>query len=105
MRPAECARMIGWDSSRLAHQLRRLEKRGFVQRARGTGDGRASIITLTDEGREAYRAALGPHLRNTKMWFADALTKEQIAALTDALSALMAHIEQRTGDVAQGEAS
>lgn len=32
MRPGECARAIGWDSSRLAHQLRRLEKRGLVSK-------------------------------------------------------------------------
>lgn len=104
IRPAECARAIGWESSRLAHQLRRLERRGFVQRAPGEGDGRASVITLTDEGRGAYTAALGPHLRSTKRWFADALTDEQITALTDALEALMAHIERRTDDATPGAA-
>lgn len=105
VRPAECARAIGWESSRLAHQLRRLEQRGFIQRGPGAGDGRASVITLTDAGRGAYKAALGPHLRSTKRWFADALSGEQTAALTDALEALMAHIDSRTGAPVLGDAS
>lgn len=100
IRPAECARAIGWDSSRLAHQLRRLEGREFIQRTPGEDDGRSSVIALTEKGRRAYRSALGPHLRSAKRWFADALNDEQIAALNGALSALMAHIEQRSGEPA-----
>lgn len=100
IRPSECARAIGWDSSRLAHQLRRLERRGLVARAPGQGDGRSSIITFTEAGRATYRSSLGPHLRSAKAWFADALSSEQVAALNEALGALMAHIEKRSGEPA-----
>lgn len=91
LRPGECARVMGWDSSRLAHQLRRLEERGLVRRAPGEGDGRASVVHATEEGRRAHRAAVGPHLRAAKAWFADALSDPQAAALEDALDALLAH--------------
>ena len=80
---------MGWDSSRLAHQLGRMEKRGLLERGPEIdGDGRASTISLTDDGRRAHRRAVGPHLRAAKQWFADALTDAQLAALGDALTAL-----------------
>lgn len=103
LRPSECARAIGWDSSRLAHQLRRLEGRGLIARAPGEGDGRASVVTFTEEGRAAYRAALGPHLRSATEWFGDALSDEQAAALVDALESVMAHVERRSERVNAGD--
>lgn len=93
MRPTDCARAIGWDSSRLAHQLRRLEKRGLVSKRPDETDGRASVLVLTDDGREAYRRAIGPHLRSARKWFAEALTPEQLEGLATALDALSVHIQ------------
>lgn len=88
-RPSECARSIGWDSSRLAHQLGRLERRGLVERSTGAdSDGRAQRVTLTAEGRRAHRRAVGPHLRAAKQWFADALDAGQLEALAGALAAI-----------------
>lgn len=88
-RPSECAQSIGWDSSRLAHQLGRMERRGLVARTPETGgDGRASRAALTEAGRAAHRRAVGPHLRAAKRWFADALTAAQLVALGEVLSAL-----------------
>ena len=93
MRPSQCARAIDWDTSRLSHQLRRMEKRGLVARGRGDGsDGRAATIALTDEGRAAYRRAIGPHLRSAKRWFADALDGDRLGHLDDALGVLLEHV-------------
>jgi DNA-binding MarR family transcriptional regulator len=92
-RPAAVARRIGSDSSRLAHQLERLETRGLVTRRPTTGSGRASIVALTDAGRDAHRRAVGPHLRAAKRWFADGLDDNQLTALADALVALEHHLD------------
>lgn len=93
-RPVTCARSIGWDSSRLAHQASRLEKRGLVsRRAEPQADGRAVLISITDEGRAAHRSAVGPHLRAAQRLFADALTPEQLDGLEQALSALARHLD------------
>ncbi|HEY0238669.1 MAG TPA: MarR family winged helix-turn-helix transcriptional regulator [Friedmanniella sp.] len=95
-RPAACARRIGWDSSRLAHQLERLENRGLVRRSPTAGRGRASIVALTEAGRDAHRHAVGPHLRAAKRWFADALDHAQVEALADALQSLEHHTDALT---------
>lgn len=91
-RPSACARAMGWDSSRLAHQLGRLEKRGLVSRSADVaGDARASVVSLTEAGRTAHRRAVGPHLRAARKWFADALDEAQLTALDDVLGALEQH--------------
>lgn len=95
VRPSSCAREIGWDTSRLSHQLRRLERRGYVLRSSGDGsDGRATVVRLSDSGRTAYRRALGPHLRSAQHWFAEALSPEQLHALSGVLDALARHIDE-----------
>ena len=94
MRPSQCARAIDWETSRLSHMLRRMEKRGFISRGKSGGsDGRAAEISLTKEGRSAYRRALGPHLGSAKRWFADALDEDRLAALDDALGVLLEHVQ------------
>lgn len=96
LRPSECAQALGWESSRLAHQLGRLERRGLIRRApEDRDDRRASIVRITDAGRAAHRASVGPHLRAAKYWFADALTDSQLEALDDALATLLSHAETR----------
>jgi len=94
VRPGSCARAIGWDSSRLSHQLRRLEKRGLVTRKADPHDGRGAVVVLTGLGLSAYRRAIGPHLRSAQKWFAEAMTPQQMDALGDALEALQVHIAQ-----------
>ncbi|MCT9620000.1 MarR family winged helix-turn-helix transcriptional regulator [Curtobacterium sp. NPDC086286] len=97
-RPTTCAAAIGWDSSRLAHQLRRLERRGLVERRGGLRDARGSSIVITDSGRSAHRAAVGSHLRAAATWFGDALDDAALAGLDGALRALEEHMRRLDGD-------
>ncbi|SDQ30950.1 DNA-binding transcriptional regulator, MarR family [Curtobacterium sp. UNCCL20] len=92
--PTACAAAIGWDSSRLAHQLRRLERRALVERHRGVHDARSSSIVITATGRSAHRAAVGAHLRAAATWFGDALDQPQLAGLDHALQALTEHMRR-----------
>lgn len=95
VRSAECARTMGWDTSRLSHQLRRLERRGYVMRNGDGSDGRATVVQLTPEGRRAHRRAVGPHLESAEHWFGAALTEAQIGNLLAVLLTLEAHIKSR----------
>lgn len=104
VRPSECARSIGWDSSRLSHQLRRLERRGLVAKVAGDlTDGRATLIEATPEGSAAHRKAVGPHLRAAQAWFAQAMTESQVDDLNEILDALLAHVRGRVGTPTTGD--
>jgi DNA-binding MarR family transcriptional regulator len=73
-------------------------ERGLVRRGRGAGqDGRAALVTITDQGRTAYRRALGPHLASAKRWFLDGIAPEALDTFDTTLAALLEHL-RRAGE-------
>jgi DNA-binding MarR family transcriptional regulator len=52
---------LGWEQSRLSHQLRRMRDRGLVVRAGTAEDRRGATVSLTAAGRAALRAAAPGH--------------------------------------------
>ncbi|MBV2156630.1 MarR family winged helix-turn-helix transcriptional regulator [Kitasatospora sp. SUK 42] len=52
LRQSELAAELGWDRTRISHQLTRMGNRGLVARERAVG----VTVTLTDAGREAITA-------------------------------------------------
>ena len=68
---------IGWESSRLAHQLRRMEQRGLVTRRQATEDGRGTVVTITDKGLKRIVAAAPGHVRTVRSNFIDLMSPEE----------------------------
>lgn len=68
---------IGWESSRLAHQLRRMEKRGLVARCPAADDGRGTVVTITPEGQGRIEAAAPSHVGTVRTHFIDLMTDEE----------------------------
>lgn len=56
VRPTELARITGLRPTTLSNYLRRFESAGLVVRSRDPGDGRASLVRLTDLGVERTEA-------------------------------------------------
>lgn len=105
MRSTELARALDWETGRMSHHLRRMEQRGLVQRCRGTdADGRAALVSLTDDGLAAYRRSLGPHWRSVKRWFLDGIEPEQLGQIDTVLRELLNHL-QHAQDNASKETS
>jgi DNA-binding MarR family transcriptional regulator len=52
---------LGWEQSRLSHQLRRMSDRGLVERTGARDDRRAATVTLTRHGRDALTTAAPGH--------------------------------------------
>ena len=97
IRATSLAEAIEWEPSRLSHQLRRLEARGYIRRSADDGDGRASLVIITDAGRTAMRDAGGPHLSSVAEWFFEPLDDADVAALTRILDTVRGHIRHRSG--------
>jgi DNA-binding MarR family transcriptional regulator len=81
MRVGELSEALDWDKSRVAHQLTRMEKRGFVQRTQYGADGRRAGIGLTSEGRRVAQSAILVHGSNIRRHFLDSLTSEQASVI------------------------
>lgn len=85
MRVGDLAAQIGWERSRLSHQLRRMESRGLTQRVPSVEDGRATDVILTRQGRSAIAAAAPGHVDLVRRLFFDPLPDSLLAPLTAAL--------------------
>lgn len=70
---------LGWDKTRLSHQVTRMEGRGLVAKNAAGADG--PEVQLTTEGRRRLEEALPVHQVNVHKFFASHLAPEDIAAL------------------------
>jgi len=97
MRSRELGSALGWDRSRVSHQVRRMEGRGLVAKRVAPDDGRGTLISLTAEGARAIREAAPRHVAKVRELFVDLLTPAEIASLTDVFDRVVARIDEVDG--------
>lgn len=76
MRQQALASVMGWDKSRLSHQLTRMQRRAFIERR--PIDGSSVLVVLTNQGREKLDAASPVHAESIRRNLLSRLTQEQI---------------------------
>ncbi|HEY0473425.1 MAG TPA: MarR family transcriptional regulator [Kribbella sp.] len=80
-RMSDLAGLANGSLSRLSHVVKRLERRGFVQRRPSEEDRRITVATITDPGfAELVKAAPG-HVATVRKYVIDALSPEQLRQL------------------------
>ncbi len=84
---SDLVRMTGIDRSTLADMLKRMETRGLIERRKAKLDARAKSVHLSEEGRDAYEAAL-PGVAHTDEMLLSALPRNRRRAFTGILSLL-----------------
>jgi DNA-binding MarR family transcriptional regulator len=89
----ELATLIGWERSRLSHQVRRLSERGLTERIQSEDDGRATDAVLTKQGLEAIVAAATEHIALVKKLFFQPLPDELVSPFTAALEHIQASLD------------
>ena len=78
-RPVDLGRRLGWEKSRLHHQLTRMCRRGLVERR--SGERRAIYAAITAAGVAALRAAAPRHLQQVRRLVLDRLSRQQVDQL------------------------
>lgn len=81
VRAGELASTLGWEKSRLSHQLRRMQARGLVERRECTSDLRGTWVALTEIGRAAVRAAMPERISVLREIFFDVLDAQEQESL------------------------
>lgn len=81
---------LGWGKSRLSRHLSRMEKRRLVTREPCASDHRGVEIALTATGRAAIKRAAPGHVAAVRRFFIDRLTAEQLIALAEISSTVLA---------------
>jgi DNA-binding MarR family transcriptional regulator len=78
VRLTDLARHMRWSTSRLSHQITRMQQRRLVEREECADDGRGSMLVLTAEGMAAIRAAAPGHVASVRKYFIDLLSQEEL---------------------------
>lgn len=81
LRSRDLTERLGWEKSRLSHQVTRMESRGLVERSECKDDLRGTWIGITSEGRRAALGAMREHTATLRTLFFDVLTDEEKASL------------------------
>jgi DNA-binding MarR family transcriptional regulator len=81
LRARDLGLAVGWERSRLSHQVSRMEKRGLLVRENCDEDARGSMVRLTDAGRAAIVAAAPAHVEAVRRYFFDVLTQDDLQVL------------------------
>lgn len=79
------ATRIGWERSRLSHQLRRMETRRLVERIASEFDGRATDAKLTPQGWRLLKSAAPKHVAWVRTLFFSDLDRAAADQLGDLL--------------------
>jgi DNA-binding MarR family transcriptional regulator len=95
-RARDLASRLLWSTSRLAHQVGRMENRGLVARQPCADDARGALIFLTAEGRTTLRQAAPLHVSSVRRHMVGLLTAEEIAMLDTIAGKIIAHLADET---------
>ena len=88
----DLAALIGWERSRLSHQVRRLCERGLTKRVQSEDDGRATDAVLTKKGMNAIVAAAPGHAALVRKLFFEPLPDELVSPFTASLEHIQASL-------------
>ncbi|WP_210508790.1 MarR family winged helix-turn-helix transcriptional regulator [Naasia sp. SYSU D00057] len=81
LRARDLVELLGWEKSRVSHQVTRMVARGLVERRECPTDLRGSWVTLLPDGRRAVLNASRGNATELRRLFFDVLTDEEKATL------------------------
>jgi DNA-binding MarR family transcriptional regulator len=91
-RMSDLAGYLLWSSSRLAHQVRRMEERGLVRRTPHPDDARGALIALTARGRATLANAAPLHVASVRTHLIDQLSPAELRSLRRISEKVLAHL-------------
>jgi DNA-binding MarR family transcriptional regulator len=98
-RASALADRLMWSTSRLAHQIGRMERRGLIVRSDCDDDARGVTVSLSPAGRKALEHAARAHVESVRRHLIDLLTPAEIDALASIADKVIGHAADQ-GDAA-----
>jgi DNA-binding MarR family transcriptional regulator len=102
-RASALAERLLWSTSRLAHHVGRMERRGLVARRDCADDGRGATVTLTEAGWKALREAAPHHVESVRHHLIDLLTPAEVEALATIAAKVIDHFAEPGRDRTAGD--
>lgn len=86
---------LGWEQSRLSHQLGRMRARGLVDRKGAADDRRGATVLLTDAGRAALTSSAPGHVELVRDVVFRGVSPADLATLDGWLEGVLARLGER----------
>ncbi|HET6733187.1 MarR family winged helix-turn-helix transcriptional regulator [Mycobacterium sp.] len=91
----ELGEVLGWEQSRLSHQLRRMRGRGLVARHGSDDDRRGATVELTADGRAALQTAAPGHVELVRAVVFDGLSAAQLQVFGSVIETVLERLTSR----------
>jgi DNA-binding MarR family transcriptional regulator len=88
------ARVLGWEISRMSHQVSRMEEAGLIKKSRNADDSRCFDVSITAKGRKIAEAAIPLQSKEINHCFSQVLTQAQMKALIEISEAISNHMKE-----------
>jgi DNA-binding MarR family transcriptional regulator len=88
---------LGWEKSRLSHQVRRMQQDGLVSREPNPDDARSTMVCLLPAGLAAIEKAAPKHVEDVRRNFIELFTPAELDVLA-ALNERVLHHLATSGD-------
>ena len=88
------ARGLGWEMSRMSHQISRMEETGLVKKSRNPDDSRCFDVSITTRGRKIAETAIPLQSKEINHCFSDVLTQSQMKTLIEISEAISSHMKE-----------
>jgi DNA-binding MarR family transcriptional regulator len=96
---------LGWEKSRLSHQVRRMQKDGLISREPNPSDARSTMVCLLPAGRAAIEKAAPRHVDDVRRNFIDLLTPAELDMLATLNERVLHHLATNYDSPAEDEPS
>jgi DNA-binding MarR family transcriptional regulator len=94
---------LGWEKSRVSHQLRGMQKDGLIGREPNPDDARSTIVCLLPAGRAAIEKAAPRHVEDVRRNFVNLLTPAELDTLATLNERILHHLITEQDSPAEDE--
>ena len=94
---------LGWEKSRLSHQVRRMQKDGLVSRESNPDDARSTMVCLLPAGLAAIEKAAPKHVADVRRNFIDLFTPAELDVLATLNERVLHHLATNHDSPADGD--
>lgn len=101
----ELCSALGWEKSRLSHQVRGMQKNGLIGREPNPADARSTMVCLLPAGRAANEKAAPAHVADVRRNFIDLFTPDELDMLGALNERILRHLTEGDGSPAKDEPS
>jgi DNA-binding MarR family transcriptional regulator len=85
---------LGWEKSRLSHQVRRMQADGLISREPNPDDARSTMVCLLPAGRAAIEKAAPGHVADVRQNFIDLMTPAELDMLAALNERILRHLAE-----------